>query len=122
MELGVSLTQHQQQRLLLLPRMLQAIEILQLSSRDLVALIDKELSENETLEVAASTAESAPSEPAAAVTEEPAWEDGEEWSLQPLALSAVYFDKHISSFTAEALALNHCGSFLNTFIMSRPIS
>lgn len=80
MELGVSLTQHQQQRLLLLPRMLQAIEILQLSSRDLVALIDKELSENETLEVAASTAESAPSEPAAAVTEEPAWEDGEEWS------------------------------------------
>lgn len=40
-----------EQRLALLPRMLQSIEILQLATADLVALIDAELEQNETLEL-----------------------------------------------------------------------
>jgi RNA polymerase sigma-54 factor len=52
MELGIKLNQRQEQHLLLLPKMLQAIEILQLSTRDLLTMIEHEMSENETLEVA----------------------------------------------------------------------
>ncbi len=52
MRIDVSLHQRQEQRLMLLPQMLQAIEILQLSTMDLVAMVDKDLAENETLEVA----------------------------------------------------------------------
>ncbi len=60
MELGVSLGQSQQQHLLLLPKMLQAIEILQLSTLDLVAMIDRELAENETLELGNSSSDETP--------------------------------------------------------------
>lgn len=81
MELGVSLTQSQQQGLLLLPRMLQAIEILQLSTLDLVAMIDKELSENETLEVTQKSAEDAPRGDVEAA---PPW-DSDDWSPRAAA-------------------------------------
>lgn len=51
MELGVTLRQGMDQRLLLLPKMLQAIELLQLSTQDLMLRIDAELASNETLEL-----------------------------------------------------------------------
>lgn len=51
MELGVTLRQGMDQRLLLLPKMLQAIELLQLSTQDLLTRIDVELQSNETLEL-----------------------------------------------------------------------
>ena len=50
MELGVTLRQGMDQRQLLLPKMLQAIEVLQLATIDLVTRIDAELETNETLE------------------------------------------------------------------------
>lgn len=70
MELGVSLGHRQEQRLLLQPRMLQAIEILQLSTRDLLSMIERELATNETLELGSQPpAESS----ASAVLEPDAW-------------------------------------------------
>ena len=55
MRIDVSLGQRQEQRLMLLPQMLQAIEILQLSTMDLVAMVERELADNETLEIAPET-------------------------------------------------------------------
>ncbi len=52
MNLQLGLGARQEQRLALLPQMLQSIEILQLSTQDLLARVEKELSENETLELA----------------------------------------------------------------------
>jgi len=52
MKIDLAMRQAQEQRLLLLPQMLQAIEILQLSSQDLMAMVERELAENETLEIA----------------------------------------------------------------------
>ena len=46
----------QEQRLALLPQMLQSIEVLQLATADLVQLLEKELQENETLELRAAAA------------------------------------------------------------------
>ena len=51
MQLGVSLRQAQEQRLQLLPKMLQAIEVLQLSTHDLLLRIETELADNPTLEL-----------------------------------------------------------------------
>ena len=51
MGFGIRLGQTQEQRQLMLPKMLQAIEILQLSTQALVARIEKELEENPVLEV-----------------------------------------------------------------------
>ncbi|MCB9876097.1 MAG: RNA polymerase factor sigma-54 [Planctomycetes bacterium] len=52
MSLDLRLGQRQEQRLALLPQMLQSIEVLQLATADLLALVDRELQQNETLEVA----------------------------------------------------------------------
>jgi RNA polymerase sigma-54 factor len=46
----------QEQRLALLPQMLQSIEVLQLATTDLVQLLERELQENETLELRAAAA------------------------------------------------------------------
>ncbi len=51
MGVGIRLGQTQEQRQLMLPKMLQAIEILQLSTQALVSRIEKELEENPVLEV-----------------------------------------------------------------------
>lgn len=47
----VRLYQRQEQRLALLPQMLQSIEVLQLTTADLLAYVDAELQQNETLEL-----------------------------------------------------------------------
>ena len=53
MRIDVQLTARQEQKLLLLPQMLQAIEILQLSTYELVGMVEQELASNETLELLA---------------------------------------------------------------------
>jgi RNA polymerase sigma-54 factor len=72
MRIQVDLTQRTEQRLALLPRMLQSIEVLQLAAGDLLELIDRELEQNETLELMepsdASVAE--PQETVSGATEE----------------------------------------------------
>jgi RNA polymerase sigma-54 factor len=52
MRIDLQLQNRQEQRLLLLPQMLQAIEILQLSTQELVGMVEQELASNETLELA----------------------------------------------------------------------
>jgi RNA polymerase sigma-54 factor len=49
--LRLGLIARAEQRMALLPRMLQSIEILQLATTDLLALIDEELAQNEALEL-----------------------------------------------------------------------
>ena len=51
MSLDLKLGQRQEQRLALLPQMLQSIEILQLATADLVTFLEAEMQQNETLEV-----------------------------------------------------------------------
>ena len=51
MSLDLKLGQRQEQRLALLPQMLQSIEILQLATTDLVTFLEAELQQNETLEL-----------------------------------------------------------------------
>ena len=51
MSLDLKLGQRQEQRLALLPQMLQSIEILQLATTELVTFLDAELQQNETLEL-----------------------------------------------------------------------
>lgn len=55
----------QEQRLALLPQMLQSIEVLQLATADLVQFLEQELQQNETLELRATTGDA----PAEAATE-----------------------------------------------------
>ncbi|MEC9048143.1 MAG: RNA polymerase factor sigma-54 [Planctomycetota bacterium] len=51
MSLDLHLGQRQEQRMALLPQMLQSIEVLQLATADLAAFVDSALEQNETLEV-----------------------------------------------------------------------
>jgi len=51
MSLDLKLGQRQEQRLALLPQMLQSIEVLQLATTELVMFLDAELQQNETLEL-----------------------------------------------------------------------
>ena len=51
MSLDVRLGQRQEQRLALLPQMLQSIEVLQLAAVDLVQFLEQEMQQNETLEL-----------------------------------------------------------------------
>lgn len=51
MSLDLKLGQRQEQRLALLPQMLQSIEVLQLATTDLVQFVEAELQQNETLEL-----------------------------------------------------------------------
>ena len=51
MSLDLKLGQRQEQRLALLPQMLQSIEVLQLAATDLVQFVEAELQQNETLEL-----------------------------------------------------------------------
>lgn len=51
MSLDLKLGQRQEQRLALLPQMLQSIEVLQLATTELVQFVEAELQQNETLEL-----------------------------------------------------------------------
>ena len=53
MSLEVRLGQRQEQRLALLPQMLQSIEVLQLATDDLLQFLEQEVQQNETLELRA---------------------------------------------------------------------
>ncbi|MCA8949167.1 MAG: RNA polymerase factor sigma-54 [Planctomycetes bacterium] len=59
MSLDVRLGQRQEQRLALLPQMLQSIEVLQLATTDLLHFLEQEAERNETLELRAAARESA---------------------------------------------------------------
>lgn len=72
----------QEQRLALLPQMLQSIEVLQLATADLLQLLDQELQQNETLE--AKVVEPAePAEPPPAPLAEREDSGWEEWRRGP---------------------------------------
>ena len=76
MSLDLNLGQRQEQRMALLPQMLQSIEVLQLATADLVAFVDAELQQNETLEVEQREVEAPePQERSAAEREEPSFEE-----------------------------------------------
>jgi RNA polymerase sigma-54 factor len=71
----------QEQRLALLPQMLQSIEVLQLATVDLLQLVDRELQQNETLEAKdVPTAEIAPPPMSLAEREDSGWQ---EWRRGP---------------------------------------
>ena len=60
MDIRVQTSQRMEQGLLLIPKMLQSIEVLQLGVADLAGVIEAELSSNETLEVRVPSEETAP--------------------------------------------------------------
>ena len=72
MRMHADLSLRHEQRLALLPKMLQSIEILQLATQDLLKLIDTELEQNETLE-----ADLKQTEPEAGAPKERSAEDAE---------------------------------------------
>jgi RNA polymerase sigma-54 factor len=76
MKLGLHQSMRPDLQLRLSPQMLQRIEVLQLSSLDLAQLIEQELQENETLELA----QDQPAEAEAPTAEEPSedWEEAED--------------------------------------------
>jgi RNA polymerase sigma-54 factor len=82
-KLGLHQTARPELQLRLSPQMLQRIEVLQLSSLDLSQLIEQELQENETLELAADQAPAEEiAEPESGADEDP-WDDVEpedDWS------------------------------------------
>lgn len=83
MSLELRLGQRQEQRLALLPQMLQSIEVLQLATTDLLQMLDHELEQNETLEARPVT-ESEPEPPPPvplAEREDSGWE---EWRRGPV--------------------------------------
>jgi RNA polymerase sigma-54 factor len=77
MKFDTQLAQRQEQRLALLPQMLASIEVLQMATIELLARIDAELEQNETLEIVR-PAEPVPEPPAPAVVSDERGDD--EWS------------------------------------------
>ncbi|MFK7741145.1 MAG: RNA polymerase factor sigma-54 [Planctomycetota bacterium] len=79
MSLDLRLGQRQEQRLALLPQMLQSIEVLQLATTDLVQFLEAELQQNETLELhvsdVATPGESPPTAAAEERAEDSGWQD-----------------------------------------------
>jgi RNA polymerase sigma-54 factor len=81
MSLEARLGQRQEQRLALLPQMLQSIEVLQLATEDLLQFLEQEAQQNETLELLPpAVAEAEPVVPPAAEREDSGWE---EWRRGP---------------------------------------
>jgi RNA polymerase sigma-54 factor len=80
--LELRLGQRQEQRLALLPQMLQSIEVLQLATADLLQLLDRELQQNETLECKPAP-ERDPEPPAPAKVAEREDTGWEEWRRGP---------------------------------------
>ncbi|MBL8735168.1 MAG: hypothetical protein JNL12_01945, partial [Planctomycetes bacterium] len=72
----------QEQRLQLLPQMLQSIEVLQLATADLLQMLDAELQQNEALELRVVDQQEPPPPPAETVAqrEETGWD---EWRRGP---------------------------------------
>jgi RNA polymerase sigma-54 factor len=78
MSLELRLGLRQEQRLALLPQMLQSIEVLQLATTDLLQFLDQELQQNETLE-AVPTQQAEPAEPPPAPLAEREDSGWDEW-------------------------------------------
>jgi RNA polymerase sigma-54 factor len=77
MSLEARLGLRQEQRLALLPQMLQSIEVLQLATADLVQFLEQELQQNETLELRPREVEAPEAAPQpSAEREESGWESG----------------------------------------------
>jgi RNA polymerase sigma-54 factor len=107
MSLELRLGQRQEQRLALLPQMLQSIEVLQLATADLLQVVEAELQQNETLEVAESAAAASaaaeivePPRVSVAEREDSGWE---EWRRGP----ADDGDDKKSAFLANVPAREH---------------
>lgn len=82
MSLEARLGQRQEQRLALLPQMLQSIEVLQLATEDLLTFLEQEAQQNETLELRPPPVAEpeAPPPPPTAEREDSGWE---EWRRGP---------------------------------------
>ena len=82
MSLEVRLGQRQEQRLALLPQMLQSIEVLQLATAELLQKVEAELQQNETLEALPPAAVEPPPSPElrAAERDDDGWR---EWRRDP---------------------------------------
>lgn len=74
MSLQASLGQRQEQRLALLPQMLQSIEVLQLATADLLQFLELEASQNETMELRPHAVEEPVPAPARSDDREPDYE------------------------------------------------
>jgi RNA polymerase sigma-54 factor len=89
-------TQRLEQRLALLPQMLQSIEVLQLATADLLTLIGEELQQNEVLEQrpaeAPEDAVLAPATPPVAEREDSGWDEA--WSRRPAGGGDLDEDRH----------------------------
>ena len=76
MSLDINLGQRQEQRMTLLPQMLQSIEVLQLATTDLVTFVEAELQQNETLELEQREVEApASAEESSAELDEPTYDE-----------------------------------------------
>lgn len=73
MDLNVHVSQRAEQGLLLIPKMLQSIEVLQLGTTDLAGVIEAELASNETLEVRVPARDELPSTPERERIDEDEW-------------------------------------------------
>jgi RNA polymerase sigma-54 factor len=121
MSLELRLGQRQEQRLALLPQMLQSIEVLQLATADLLQMLDHELQQNETLEAKpVPTAEpEAPPPVPVAEREDTGWEewrrgpagDGEDGKSAFLANVAAP-GASLLEFVREQLAFRHVPALL----------
>lgn len=121
MNLELRLGQRQEQRLALLPQMLQSIEVLQLATTDLLQMLDHELEQNETLEARpVATGEPAPPPPlTVGEREDTGWEewrrgpagDGEDTKSAFLANVPARGDSLVE-FVRQQLAFRGVGALL----------
>ncbi len=126
MSLDLRLGQRQEQRLALLPQMLQSIEVLQLATVDLLQFLDQELQQNETLECkpAAEREERAEPTPPLAQREETGWDewrrpasDGGEDSKLAFLHNVPARAESLADFVREQLAFRAVPSLLVEAVM-----
>jgi len=124
MSLQASLGQRQEQRLALLPQMLQSIEVLQLATADLLQLLELEASQNETLELRPHDGEELVAERSRGDDPQPDFEtmrrpvaaDGEDTKSAFLANVAAAGDE-LLDFVREQLAFRRLPALLTAAVI-----
>lgn len=124
MSLDLKLGQRQEQRLALLPQMLQSIEVLQLATTELVTFLEAELQQNETLELMRSEVD-APDAPEVPTSEreDTGWEEwqrggdgGEDKKLGFLA-NVPARSGSLREFVSEQLAFRNVSGLLAEVVL-----
>ncbi|MCA8977418.1 MAG: RNA polymerase factor sigma-54 [Planctomycetes bacterium] len=123
MSLDIRLGQRQEQRLALLPQMLQSIEVLQLATSDLLQFLELEAERNETLELRAAPLGEQEVEPGAARERD---DDGESWrprfdaddgSMQGFLESIAAHADSLVDFVRQQLAFREVGGELGEAVI-----